>query len=102
MGKRMYRTLAATVLAGVVLFSPLLCGMTCREGLAVRFGAAQTVAPATELTGEVVGNAVVECVFTHVISKIEFSGWAAEVDVRTWVWVGAEALRFVGIAAHCS
>lgn len=93
MGKRKYRTVAAAVLAGAALFSPLLCGMTCREGLRVRPEAAKTVTPAAELTGEFVGSAVIGCVLTHVVSKIDFSGWADEVDVRTWVWVGAEALR---------
>ncbi|HET6930926.1 MAG TPA: hypothetical protein VFI45_11450 [Candidatus Acidoferrum sp.] len=93
MGKRKYRTVAAAVLAGVGLFSPLLCGMTCREGLGVQPEAAERVAPAAELTGEFVKSAVAGCVLTHLVSKIDFIGWSDGVDVRTWVWVGVEALR---------
>ena len=93
MGKRKYRTVAAVILMGAALFSPLLCGMTCREGLRVRPEASKTVTPTAELAGEFVGTAVVGCVLTHVVSQIDFGGWADEVDVRTWVWVGTEALR---------
>ena len=95
MGKRKYRTVAAAILMGAALFSPLLCGMTCREGRGVGPEAAKTVTPAAELTGEFVGTAVVGCVLTHVVSQIDFGGWADEVDVRTWVWVGTEAVRLV-------
>ena len=93
MGKRKYRTVVAAVLAGAVLFSPLLCGMTCREGRGVRPEAANSITPAAELTGELVGGAVVGCVLKHVVSNINFGGWADEVDVRTWVWIAVEALR---------
>ncbi|HEV2103771.1 MAG TPA: hypothetical protein VGR58_13415 [Candidatus Acidoferrum sp.] len=93
MGKRKYRTVVAAVMAGAVLFSPLLCGMTCREGLWVRVEATETMAPATELTGELVGGAVVGCVLPHLVAKIDFGGWADEVDVRTWFWIAVEALR---------
>ena len=93
MGKRKYRTVAAAVLAGVVLFSPLLCGMTCRERLGMRPEAVQTVVPEAGLTGEFVKSAVVGCVLTHLVARIDFSGWSDGVDVRTWVWVAVEALR---------
>ena len=93
MGKRKYRTVAAAVLVGVALFSPLLCGMTCRDGLRLRPEAAKSVAPAAELAGEFVESVVVDCVLTQVVSKIDFGGWAGEVDARTWVWVAVEALR---------
>ena len=93
MGKRKYRTVAAVVLAGAALFSPLLCGMTCRERLRMRPEAAQTVAPATELTGEFVRSALVGCVLTRLVSEVDFSEWADQADVATWVWVGVEVLR---------
>lgn len=90
---RKYKTVVAGILIAAALFSPLLCGMTCRERLGMRPEAARTVAPATELTGEFVTSAVVGCVLKQIVSKIDFSGWAEEVDVRTWVWVAVEALR---------
>ena len=93
---RKYKTIVAGILTAGSLFSPLLCGMTCREGLRVRPEAVKTVTPAAELTGEFVGSVVVDCVLTHVVSKIDFGGWADEVDRRTWVWVGEEALRSIG------
>ena len=93
---RKYRAGVAAVLVWVVLFSPLLCGMTCRERLRVGPEAVQTVAPAAELTGEFVKSAVAGCVLTNLVSRIDFSGWSDGVDIRTWVWVGAEAVRLVG------
>src|SRR5689334_7101058 len=93
MRQRKYRTVAAAVLAGVVLFSPLLCGMTCRERLGMQPEAAQAVAPVTALTGEFVKSALVGCVLTHLVSRINFGGWSDGVDVRPWVWVAVEAVR---------
>ena len=97
MGKRKYRAVFSAVLAGAVLFSPLLCGMTCLEGRGVRPRVAAEVAPTVgELAGEFVGSAVVGCVLTHVVLDIDFSGWADVLNDGNWVWVGVEAVELVG------
>jgi len=94
MGTRKYRTVVAAVLAGVVLFSPLLCGMSCLETNGIRSSAAVESAPrAEELAAEFVGSALVGCVLSHLVSKIGFNEWADQVDVVTWVWVGVEVLQ---------
>jgi hypothetical protein len=94
MGKSKYRTVVAAVLAGVVLFSPLMCGMTCLDGHGIRPSAVVESAPrAEDLAAEFVGSALVGCVLSHLVSKIDFSEWADQVDVVTWVWVGVEVLR---------
>ena len=94
MGKRKYRAVFSAVLAGAVLFSPLLCGMSCLESNGIRPSAAVESAPrAEELAAEFVGSALVGCVLSHLVSKIDFSEWADQVDVVTWVWVGVEVLR---------
>jgi len=90
MGKSKYRTVVAAVLAGVVLFSPLLCGMSCLETNGIRPSAAVESAPRA---AEFVGSALVGCVLSHLVSKIDFSEWADQVDVMTWVRVGVDALR---------
>jgi hypothetical protein len=95
MGKRKYRTVVAAVLAGAVLFSPLLCGMTC---LGTRGGNSNTgvvVAPAMELAGESVVSRVVGCVLTQVILSIDGGEWAELARVGSWFWVGLEIVRFV-------
>ena len=94
MGNRKYRTVIAAVLAGAILFSPLLCGMSCLEMNGTRRGAAVEMAsPAEELAAEFAGSALVGCVLSHVVSKLDFSGWTDQVDVMTWVWIGVGALR---------
>jgi len=94
MGKSKYRTVVAAVLVGAVLFSPLLCGMSCLETNGIRPSAAvESASRAEELAAEFVGSALVGCVLSHVISRIDFSGWTDQVDVGTWVWIGVEALR---------
>lgn len=94
MGKRKYRTVVAAVLVGAVIFSPLLCGMSCLETNGIRpSDAAEMASPAEELAAEIAGSALVGCVVSHAISKIDFSEWTDQVDVGTWVWVGVEALR---------
>ncbi len=97
MGKRKIRAGIAVVLAGVVLFSPLVCGMSCLEARVSRANAgAEIVRPAEELVAGFVESAVVGCVLTHVASKIDFSEWTERVDVEELVRVGVEALRFFG------
>ena len=98
MRKRKYRTVAAAILAGVVLFSPLLCGMSCVEMNGIRRSAAAEMAsPAEELAADIAGSALVGCVLSHVASRIDFMEWADQVDVMTWVWVGEEAVRLAGL-----
>ena len=94
MGKRKIRAGIAAVLAGVVLFSPLVCGMSCLEARVSRArGGAEIVRPAEELVAGFAESAVVGCVLTHVASRIDFSDWTDRVDVESLVWVGVEALR---------
>lgn len=94
MGKKNYRAVVAAVLVGAVLFSPLVCGMTCLEAGVEKSGAAaEVIAPARELGVEFAGSALVGCALSHVVSKIDFSGWTDQVDVMTWVWIGVGALR---------
>jgi hypothetical protein len=89
-----HRLVVAAVLAGAVLGSPLLCGMTCVETPVDGASAAVESAPrAEELAAEFVGGALVRCVLSHLVSKIDFSEWADQVDVVTWVWVGVEVWR---------
>jgi hypothetical protein len=86
----------AAILAGAILCSPLLCGMTCLEARGVRAGAAvEAAAPAEELVGEFAESAVVGCVLTHVVSQLDFSGWTEAVQVGTWVWAGVEMMELV-------
>jgi len=98
MGKRKYRAVFSAVLAGAVLFSPLLCGMTCLEGRGVQVDVAtEMVAPATgEFVGNFVENGVVGCVLTHVVLDIDWSDWTDVLEDGAWVWVGVEAVRLVG------
>ena len=92
--KRKHRTVVAAVLVGAVLFSPLLCGMSCLETNGIRPSAAvESASQAEELAAEFVGSALVGCVLSHLVSKIDFSEWADQVEVMTWVWVGVDALR---------
>lgn len=89
MRNRKYRTLVAGILVGAVLFSPLLCGMSCLESNGIRPSAAAESAPRPEeLAAEFVESALVGCVLSHLISKIDFREWTDQVDVVTWVWIG--------------
>jgi hypothetical protein len=94
MRKRKYRTVVAAILAGVVLFSPLLCGMTCLEerGIEAKSGG-EFVLPAEELVAGFAESAVVGCLLTRVLPKIAFSEWVERVDVEGVVRLGVEALR---------
>jgi hypothetical protein len=97
MGKSKYRTVVAAVLAGAILFSPLLCGMSCLEARVGRASAgAELVQPAEELMAGFAESAVVGCVWTRVVSKIDFSEWTERVDVERLVRLGVEALRVYG------
>jgi hypothetical protein len=94
MDTRKYRTVVAAVLVGVVLCSPLLCGMSCLENHVIRASVAGEIAsPVEELVMEFARSVLVGCVLTNVVSKIDFSEWTGQVDVMTWVWVGMEVLR---------
>lgn len=94
MSSRKYRKVVAAVLVGAVLFSPLLCGMSCLETNGIRPSAAvESASQAEELAAEFVGSALVGCVLSHVVSKIDLSRWTDQVDVVTWVWVGVVVLR---------
>jgi hypothetical protein len=87
----------AAVLAGAILFSPLLCGMTCLEERGVQAGAAvESAAPAGELVGEFAESAVVGCVLTHVVLNIDLGEWADALNEGNWVWVGVEAVEMIG------
>ncbi len=91
MGKRKIRAGIAAVLAGAVLFSPLVCGMSCLEARVSRASAgAEIVRPAEELVAGFVESAVVGCLLTHVASKID---WTERVDVEGLVQVGVAVVR---------
>ena len=95
--KRKYRKVIGAVLAGAVLFSPLLCGMTCVETRVEGAKAAvEAAAPAEELVGELAKSAVVACVLTHVVLNIELGKWAEGLNEGNWVWVGVVAVRLIG------
>jgi len=92
--KRNYRAVVSAILVGAVLFSPLLCGMTRLEARGIGSSAVAEIAPTVEeLAGQFEGSALVGCVLSHLVSKIDFSEWADQVDVVIWVWVGVEVLR---------
>jgi len=94
MGNRKCRTVAAAVLAGAVLFSPLVCAMSCLETQLGETGAPVEVGPvAGELVGEVLENGVVWCLLAHVVLRVEWSEWVELARAGSWVWVGAEAVR---------
>ena len=96
MRKRNYRAGVAAVLVGAVLFSPLLCGMTCLEtGVGNSGAAAEVMVPAGELAGGFAVSAVVGCVLTHVVLNIEWSDWTDVLNIGNWVWVGVEAEELV-------
>ena len=91
-----YRALIAAVLVGAVLFSPLVCGMTCLEAGVEKSGAAaEVMEPAGELAGEFVVSAVVGCVLTHVVLRLDGSEWRELAAVGSWFWVGVKIVRFV-------
>ena len=95
--KKKHRLVSAAVLAGVALFSPLLCGMTCLETRVERASAEVESAPGVgEFAGEFVGSGAVGCVLMHVVLKIEVSEWMDAVKVGTWVRVGFKAAAMIG------
>ena len=99
MGNRKYRTVVAAVLAGAVLFSPLLCAMTRLEGCGVGPSAGvEFVPPVGELAAEFAESAAVGCVLKQVVSKIDFGGSMERVNVESLVRIGVDALRlFEGV-----
>ena len=94
MGTKKYRTVVAAILAGAILFSPLLCGMTCLEeqGIEAKSGV-EFVLPAEELVAGFAESAVVGCLLTRVVTKIDWSEWAEGVDVEGLVRLGVATLR---------
>jgi hypothetical protein len=97
MGKRKYRAVFSAVLAGAVLFSPLLCGMTCLEERGAKDSATAELAPGpAEFVGELVESGVAGCVLTHVVLKVDVSELTKAAGVGAWIWVGFEAVQLVG------
>jgi hypothetical protein len=91
MGTRKYRTVVAAILIGAVLFSPLLCGMTCLERGGIRLSVGEEIAPpapVAELVAKFAESAVVGCLLTHVALDIDLSDWTDRMDFGTLVWVG--------------
>ena len=83
-----HRLVVAAVLAGAVLCSPLLCGMTCVETRVERASAAVESAPAVgEFAGEFVESGAVGCVLTHVVLKIDVSEWMDAVLGEELPWM---------------
>jgi hypothetical protein len=83
-----HRLVVAAVLAGAVLGSPLLCGMTCVETPAHGASAAVEAAPAVgEFAGKVVESGAVGCVLTHVVLKIDVSEWMDAVLEEELPWM---------------
>ena len=71
-----HRLVVSAVLAGVVLCSPLLCGMTCLETRVEGATAAVEAAPAVgQCAGEFVESGAVGCVLRHVVLKVDVSKW---------------------------
>jgi hypothetical protein len=94
--KKKYRLVVAAVLAGAVLCSPLLCGMTCVETRVERASAAVEAAPAVEeFAGKFVESGVAGCVLMHVVLSADVSEWTEVARVGSWFWVGVEIVRFV-------
>jgi hypothetical protein len=91
MSTQKYRTVVAAVLAGVVLCSPLLCGMSCFERNA-----------ATEMAGPEAGKFIrgfvemgaMGCEVWHITSRINEADWAE--TARVCAWVGIETVRLIG------
>jgi len=96
MRKRNYRAGVAAVLVGAVLFSPLLCGMTCLETRGIRPSVEAEAGPAPwEFVAEFVGTGIVGCVLTHVVLRVDVGEWKELARVGSWFWVGVEIVRFV-------
>jgi hypothetical protein len=97
MRKTNHRAGVAAILVGAVLFSPLLCGMTCFEARGVRPNVAAEAAPAAgEFVAQFAERAVVGCLLTQVVLNIDFSGWEDVFTGGAWIWVGVEAMKLIG------
>jgi hypothetical protein len=95
--KGKYRTVATAVLMGAIFFSPLVCGMTCLEARGQKTSVgADGASAAGEFVGEFVESGVVGCVVWHVVLNMDWSDWTEAVQVGTRVWVGVDAVEYVG------
>lgn len=96
MGTRKYRMVVAAILTGVVLFSPLLCGMTCLGTSSEKSSGWMETAPATWDFVEVfVKSGLVGCGLLPVALEMGFDGWVESVEFGNLVWAGEEILRSV-------
>jgi hypothetical protein len=95
--KRKYRAGVAAVLVGAVLFSPLLCGMTCMEGLGVRHGVSVDVAApveAQELVGKIVESGV-GCMVIEAFLDVDAKDLASVLEAGNWIWFGIEPVESI-------
>jgi hypothetical protein len=96
MGNRKCRTVAAAVLAGAVLFSPLVCATSCLETQLGETDTLVEVVPAAEaFMDEIVDSKVVWCLLAQVVLRVELSESVELALAGSWVWVGLEIVRFV-------
>jgi hypothetical protein len=86
----------AAILAGAILFSPLLCGMTCLELGGIRANTiSETVPPpAGEFVEEILESGAVGCALGHMVLTLELRDLAYLARIGSWVWIGVEMARF--------
>ena len=99
MGKAKYRTVVAAVLAGVVLFSPLLCGKSCLERRGSGdSGSVDIAAPSGvgELVGKIAESGVVGCVVIQVLLDVDAKDLANVLEAGNWIWFGIEPVEWIG------
>jgi hypothetical protein len=99
MGKAKYRTVVAAVLAGVVLFSPILCGKSCLEGRGSgNSGSVDVAAPvvAQELVRKIAESGVVGCVVIQVLLDVDGKDLTNVLEVGNWIWFGIEPVEWIG------
>jgi hypothetical protein len=97
MGKRKYRTVVAAILMGAVLFSPLLCGMTCMQARAEKaIVTVEWVPGMGELVGEFFQSGAIGCVLTDIILRADVNQLLEFARPGNWVCVEVETVRFIG------
>jgi hypothetical protein len=89
MGTRNYRTVAAAVLAGAIMFSPLLCGMTCLAGRESKHRVAG------DFGGDLVESGVVGCVVANMVGRFNAGDWEDVLQVGAWIETGIQAMKLV-------